>query len=185
MATLSAFIFTTLNGYTHNTDGDISWHVHGKEENEYAARSLAANNMLLFGRKTYELMVSYWPNTLAMEHDPQVAARMNAATKLVCSNTLTSSDWQNTQVIGGDILSRLTQLKKNSDRNITILGSNSLVTQLAEKGLIDELQLMIDPVAIGSGVSLFAHVKHPLAFTLQQVRAMKSGVVLLSYIFNN
>lgn len=185
MATLSAFIFTSLDGYTHNPEGDISWHVHGKEENEYASQSLAANNILLFGRKTYELMVSYWPTPMAMEHDPEVAVLMNAAQKIVCSNTIKSSDWQNTQVIGGDIISTLKSLKQTSARNITILGSNNLVTQLAEEGLIDELRLMIDPVAIGDGVSLFTNLSHPLSFSLEHVRAMKSGVVLLSYTFNN
>lgn len=185
MATLSAFIFTTLNGYTHDPDGDISWHVHGKEENEYASKSLSAGNILLFGRKTYELMVSYWPTPMALEHDPEVAVQMNAAEKIVCSDTLKHSDWQNTRVIGGDVIETIKTLRKTSSHNITILGSNNLVTQLAQHGLVDELQLMIDPVAIGAGVSLFANLKSPLDFSLQHVRSMKSGVVLLSYNINN
>lgn len=190
MATLSAFIFTSLNGYTHDSDSDISWHVHGKEENEYAAKSLTANNILLFGRKTYELMVSYWPTPMALEHDPEIAVQMNTAEKIVCSNTLKKSDpivigWQNTSVMGGDVIQTIKDLKKTSTNNITILGSNSLVTQLAEKGLIDELQLMIDPIAISDGIPLFANLKHQLDLELQHVRALKSGVVLLSYTLNN
>lgn len=185
MATLSAFIFTSLNGYCNALDGDISWHTHGEEENEYASKSLSANNTLMFGRKTYELMVSYWPTPIALEQHPELAVQMNTAQKIVCSNTLQTSDWQNTSVIGGDIFRAIKELKASSTQNITILGSNTLVTQLAEQGLIDDLQLMIDPVAIKDGVPLFKHLKSNLAFSLTEVRAMKSGVVLMSYTFNN
>lgn len=183
MTTLSAFIFTTLNGYTHGVDGDISWHVHGEEENEYASKSLSSGNTLIFGRKTYELMASYWPTSMAIEQDPELANQMNQATKIVCSNTLTTVDWQHTQILSGDIFEHIRTLKKTSATNLTVLGSNTLVTQLAERGLLDELQLMIDPVAIEKGVSLFTGLNHPLSLSLQHTRIMKSGVLLLSYSF--
>ncbi|MES2779517.1 MAG: dihydrofolate reductase family protein [Bacteroidota bacterium] len=185
MATLSVFIFTSLNGCTHDIDGDISWHVHGEEENEFASKSLSSHNILLFGRKTYEMMVSYWPTPMALEHDPKLAAQMNNAEKIVCSNTLRNAEWQNTKVIGGDIFQAIKDLKATSPHNITILGSNTLATQLAEQGLIDELQLMIDPVAIENGVSLFATLNRPLSFSIKDMHVMKSGVVLLNYTFNN
>lgn len=181
MAQLSAFVFTTLNGFLNDLNGDISWHRHGAEENEYASKSMEANNTLLFGRKTYEMMASYWPTPMAMEHDATVAKGMNSANKIVFSNTLKSADWQGTQIMSGDIVKQIQNLKNSTANNMTILGSGTIVSLFAQNGLIDELNIMIDPVAIGAGSTLFAGVNDFLNFELLSTKTMKSGVVLLSY----
>lgn len=181
MARLSAFVFTTLNGFLNDPNGDISWHHHGVEENEYASKSMEANNTLLFGRKSYELMASYWPTPMAMEHDASVAKGMNSANKIVFSNTLKNADWQGTKIISGNIIEQVKDLKKTASQDMTILGSGTIVSLFAQNGLIDELNLMIDPIAIGSGSTLFAGVKESLNFELISTKTMKSGVVLLSY----
>lgn len=181
MALLTAFVFTTLNGFLNDPNGDISWHQHGEEENEYASKSMQANNTLLFGRKTYDMMASYWPTPMAMEHDAAVATGMNSADKIVFSNTMKVAHWQGTKIINGDIVEQMKVLKKTSKNNMTILGSGSILTLFAKHGLIDELNVMIDPVAIGSGSTLFAGLDEEINFELVSTRAMKSGVVLLSY----
>lgn len=183
MANLSAFVFTTLNGFMNDPNGDISWHRHGAEENEYAIESMEANNTLLLGRKTYEMMASYWPTPMAIEHDAVVAKGMNSANKIVFSNTLKLADWQGTQIMSGDIVKQIQKLKNSSTINMTILGSGTIVSLFAEHGLIDELNVMIDPVAIGAGSTLFAGVKQHLNFKLVATKTMKSGVVLLNYKF--
>jgi dihydrofolate reductase len=181
MIKLSAFNFITINGYLNGPDGDISWHRHGAEENEYAAESLKSGNTLLFGRKTYEMMASYWPTPMAMQNDPDVAIGMNNADKIVISTTLKKANWKNTRVIGDDVVNEIKRLKALPGNNITLLGSGSILTLLAENGLIDEYQVIIDPVAIGAGKSIFDGIKQSLNLKLLSVKSFESGVVLLSY----
>ena len=79
MATLTVFNFLTLNGFFKGTNGDIGWHQHGAEEAAFSAAALQSSNTLLFGRVTYEMMVSYWPTPMAMEQNPVVAEGMKVS----------------------------------------------------------------------------------------------------------
>ncbi|NOU46923.1 MAG: dihydrofolate reductase [Bacteroidales bacterium] len=182
MRKLSAFNFITLNGYFHGPEGDISWHRHGAEENQFAAESMKAENTLLFGRKTYEMMAGYWPGPMAIENDREVAEGMNNADKIVVTRTLKNAAWNNTRILTGDLVTGINRLKASPGNNITLLGSGSILTQLAENGLIDEYLVMIDPVAIGAGTPIFDQIGTVLNLKLTQVKSFKSGVVLLGYV---
>ena len=129
---------------------DISWHSHGSEEAEFSAESSQSGNILLSGRKTNEMMASFWPTPMAAEQFPGVAKNMNSAKKIVISGSLTKADWNNSSIIKGNLAEEIKQLKQTATNHITILGSGSIVTQLAAENLIDEYLLMIDPVAIGA-----------------------------------
>jgi dihydrofolate reductase len=181
MKKLSAFNFITLNGFLSDPAGDISWHMHGAEENQFAAESLKAGNTLLFGRKTYEMMEGYWPTPMAIQNDPLVAEGMNNANKIVVSRTLKNASWKNTIIMSENVVELIKRFKELPGNDITLLGSGSILTLLSENGLIDEYQVMIDPVAIGAGISLFNGIRNPLNLKLDNVKAFKSGVVLLSY----
>lgn len=181
MGKLISFTLISLNGYYKNTKGNISWHQHGEEESAYSAESLKPGNTLLFGRVTFEEMASYWPSQVAIEQTPVIAKGMNEAEKIVFSRTVTSPSWQNTTVIKDDIVAAVKTLKQNSDKDMTLLGSGSILGQLAEADLIDEYQLMIDPVAIGAGATLFEGVKRDIELALTNSRRFKSGVILAFY----
>ncbi len=173
--------FITLNSYFKGPGGDISWHVHGNEENTFAAEMLGLGDILLFGRVTYELMASYWPTEFAIKNDPVVAAGMNKAEKIVFSKTLQKADWNNTKIIKESIVEEISKMKQLSYRNMTILGSGSIVSQFAEKGLIDEYQFMVDPVIIGGGTPLLEGIRNSFSLKLTGTRTFKSGVILLNY----
>jgi len=181
MRKLSAFTFITLNGYFKGANEDISWHRHGEEENAYAANRMEGGSTLIFGRKTYEMMASYWPTPIAKQNDPTVADGMNNSDKIVFSQTLKKADWKNTRVIGGDIVGEIKKMKKESGNSLTILGSGSIVTLFSEHHLIDHYEIMIDPVALGAGTTLFKDLKGKLDLRLTSSKTFKSGVVLLSY----
>jgi dihydrofolate reductase len=181
MRKISSFNFITINGYLNGPGGDISWHRHGAEENQFAADGLQSGNTLLFGRITYEMMAAYWPTPMAMENDPIVAEGMNDADKIVISATLKNAIWKNTKIISHDVVNNVKNLKAQPGSDITILGSGSIVSLFAENGLIDEYLIMIDPVAIGAGNALFHGIKQTLNLKLTDVKTFKSGVVLLSY----
>jgi len=181
MRKLTAFNFLTLNGFFEGQKGDISWHRHGEEEGEFSSESLQSNNILLFGRVTYELMASYWPTPMAMQNMPAVAEGMNATEKIVFSRTLKKAEWNNTRVVNGNIVEEIRRIKKSPGHDMTILGSGSIVAQFADADLIDGYQIMIDPVALGDGTSIFKGLRRKLDLKLTGTRAFKSGVVLLSY----
>lgn len=181
MGKLIAYNFTTLNGYFKGPDNDISWHRHDVEESEFAADNLEAKATLLFGRVTYEMMASFWPTPMAIENMPEVARGMNESEKIVFSTTLESADWENSTLIKGGLIEAVRKLKAIPGKVMTILGSGSIIAQLAEARLIDEYQFMIDPVAIGEGTPSFQRLTRKLDLKLINHRVFKSGVVLLSY----
>ncbi|MEW6702755.1 MAG: dihydrofolate reductase family protein [Bacteroidota bacterium] len=106
---------------------------------------------------------------------------MNRSQKIVFSNTMKKAEWKNTKVIGGDIVQEMKRMKKSKGLDMVILGSGSIVTQFADAGLIDEYQIMIDPVAIGKGTTMFKGSKSKLDLKLTETKIFKSGIVLLCY----
>ena len=181
MRKLNVFNFVTLNGFFEGPNHDISWHRHGGEENKYSDDSLQAENILLFGRKTYEMMYSFWPTPMAAEMFPETSKGMNKSEKIVFSNSLKKAEWNNTKVIGGNIVEEMRRLKKTKGKDMTILGSGSIVSLFAEAGLIDNFEIMIDPIVIGNGTPIFNGIQNKLDLKLTDTRTFKTGVVLLSY----
>lgn len=181
MGLLNAYVFVTVNGLYKGVDEDISWHQHGEEETEYSVASLAEGNVLLFGRKTYEHMAAFWPTAMAAQQFPEVAESMNHAEKIVFSRQRFTPSWDGTQCVAGDVLSEVRGLKR-ADRDMTILGSGTIVSLLAEHGLVDQLQVMIDPVAIGRGTTLFHGLEGKLLLQLVDHWVFGSGTVLLTYV---
>ena len=181
MRKLNVFNFITLNGYFEGPKRDISWHKHGAEENEYAVEGLKSGSILLFGRVTYELMASYWPTPYAIKNDPIMAEGMNNADKIVFSRTLKKAEWNNTRLLKDHIVEEIKRMKQIPGKDMTLLGSGSIATQFAQQGLIDEYQIMVDPVVLGDGTPIFKGIKHTLNLKLTTTRTFRSGVVLLCY----
>ncbi len=181
MRKLSVFNFLTLNGYYKGPAEDISWHKHGEEEGEFAAEGAQTESVLLYGRKTYEMMASFWPTPEGKKFNPAVAEGMNNSEKIVFSKTLKTASWQNTRIIKDNIVEEIKKLKNTPGKDMTMLGSGSILTQFADAALIDVFQFMVDPVALGEGTPLFQGLTKPLSLTLTGSKQFKSGVVLLNY----
>jgi dihydrofolate reductase len=182
MRTISSFTFLTINGFYKGINNDISWHIHGEEGNQYSIDRLQSGNILMFGRVTYEMMFSFWPTEAAFSMFPTVAEKMNNSEKLVVSNSLHSASWQNSKIISGDIISQITQLKNTPGKNISILGSGTLITALTDAGLIDEYEFLIDPLAIGKGSPIFQNIENTLNLKFTESKVFeKSGSILLTY----
>lgn len=172
----------TINGFFKGPDDDTSWHMHGEEGNRYSEEKLKQENILLFGRVTYEMMRAFWPGEAAAAMFPVVAKMMNESEKIVLSNTLKSAGWNNTTVISGDGIQKVKELKSEEGKDITVLGSGSVISQLANAGLIDEYEFLVDPVAIGKGTPLLTGIEHNLKLKLSGSRIFHiSGAVLLTY----
>lgn len=181
MRRLTVFNLVTLDGYFTGQDGDISWHNVDEEFQELANAASNSGNTLLFGRVTYQLMAGFWPTPEAIKNDPLVAAGMNKAEKIVFSRTLDRVNWINTRLVKSDMIAEVRKLKQQTGKGLTVLGSGSVVSQLAQERLIDEYQILLNPVVIGTGKTMFEGVKDRFSLKLTKTRVFGNGNILLNY----
>jgi dihydrofolate reductase len=150
-------------------------------DDEVLARAIgvtARADALLLGRRTYEEFAATWP--LAPADDP-IGSKWTAVRKYVASRTLTSVSWQNSTLLSGDTVGAVTELKKSDGGEIQVHGSIQLVQTLLAHDLVDELQLVVIPVLIGSGKRLFGSGTVPARFDLVASGTTRSGVVVGRY----
>ncbi|WP_165782235.1 dihydrofolate reductase family protein [Leptospira brenneri] len=178
--TLSAFLFLSLDGFYKGENEDISWHSHGAEESKFSEENLNSGNTLLFGKRTFLMMESFWTSPDAFRIFPIVTEQMQNAQKLVLSHSELNTTWENTGPLAANWRDDLTK-RKEKGINITILGSGEVFRQCCDLEIIDHFSLMIDPIAIGKGESLFGGLKSIQSFTLESSRTFASGSVLLNY----
>jgi dihydrofolate reductase len=181
MRTVASFIFTSLDGFYEGPKGEIDFLPIDAEFDEQAVRQLDGADTLGFGRATYEHMAAYWPTEQARVNDPAITARMNEKEKLVFSSTLTSVSWSGTTLVSGEATDHIRNLRAGAGGELLLLGSAHLTASLARAGLLDELRIMLCPVALGQGRSLFEDLQERVPLTLVRVREFQSGNVLLTY----
>ena len=183
MSKLMVFNSVSVDGYFTDTKGDISWaHQDDSEWKDFTKENVSGGGgILLFGRVTYEMMASHWPTPQAKEQFPEVADKMNSAQKVVFSKTLNKVSWNNTRLVKADLVTEVRKMKKATPEGIVILGSGTIVSQLAQANLVDQYQLVVNPVVLGDGRTLFEGMKNKLRLKRTQSRTFKNGNVLLTY----
>jgi dihydrofolate reductase len=184
MRKLISFTNVTLNGYFADANSDMSWAHQDPSDvewNEFVAGNASGGGTLLFGRVTYEMMASYWPTPLAAKNTPVVAEHMNSMPKVVFSRTLDKPSWQNTRLVKGNLAAEVKKLKNEPGDGMAILGSGSIVAQLAQERLIDELQVVVHPIILGAGKTLFGGVTDQLQLKRTATRCFKNGNVYVCY----
>ncbi|HWZ90802.1 MAG TPA: dihydrofolate reductase family protein [Polyangiaceae bacterium] len=182
MRKLLVFNQITLDGYFTGENGDMSWaHKQDPEWTAFASENASGGGELLFGRVTYEMMVSFWPTPQALKSAPVVAERMNSLPKVVFSRTLDKASWNNTRLLQGDLVTEVRKLKQEPGPGLALMGSGSIVAQLTQARLIDEYQLVVLPVVIGKGRTLFEGVRDKLDLELSKTRTFQNGNVVLWY----
>ncbi|MFY9806555.1 MAG: dihydrofolate reductase family protein [Pseudonocardiaceae bacterium] len=182
MRTLIVSEFVTLDGVMEAPGGEPT-HPHSGWTMEYGVPELYAYKLdevrqaesLLLGRVTYEGFSSAWP-----ERDGEFADKMNGMPKHVATTTLSEWDW-NATPLSGDIPAAVTELKKGGGGPILVAGSSTLVHTLLAHGLVDELRLMVFPVAIGGGLRVFPEDRRKVALKLTDLVRYDSGVLLQVY----
>ncbi|MCR6500889.1 dihydrofolate reductase family protein [Shinella sp. CPCC 101442] len=179
MAKVIIWNLVTLDGFF---EGEKKWDLDfhnrawGPELEALSSKFGAAAGLLVFGRVTYEGMKAYW--TTAQE-EGEVKAYMNALPKLVASRTITSSDWNNTEVTA-DIIGEIARRKRMLDKTIYVFGSADLSDGLLEAGLVDEVMLAIVPVQLGKGTPFFKEGTRR-DFDLIEAKPLSNGAVLTRY----
>jgi dihydrofolate reductase len=139
----------------------------GEDGNQFKLDEVMEAEVQLLGRVTYEGFAAAWPS-----REGPFADKLNADPKYVVSTTLTEPDWQNTTVIGDDVVSAISKLKQDTDGPILVAGSGTLVRTLLEAGLVDELRLMVFPTILGRGKRLFPDGIDRLKLKLAETRTV-------------
>jgi dihydrofolate reductase len=174
---IKAHFFISLDGVVESPD---KWHFPYFDEEMGAAvgAGFAGSDAMLMGRVLYEEWAAYWP-----EHaDEPFGEVMNGMKKYVLSSTLTSADWNNAEVVSGDVAGKLAEIKAGDGGDIAMSGSGTTVRWLLRNGLLDELNLLVHPVVVGDGLARLFPADEPAApLELRSSETFKSGVLNLSY----
>lgn len=173
-------IMVSLDGFIEDPDGEINWHNVDEEYNEYASGLLNSADAILFGRRTYQLMADYWQTPNAFLNDPVIARLMNQLPKIVFSKTLEKIEWQNSRLVKENIVKEITQLKRQQGHDLVILGSADLTSRFTKLGMVDEYQIMVNPVVLGKGKPFFNNIQK-LNLEFLHSKSFRSGNVLICY----
>ncbi|MBN9387109.1 MAG: dihydrofolate reductase family protein [Chloroflexi bacterium] len=169
----------SLDGYFADTGGGTSWASNDFEA--FSAGESGGVDTLLFGHRTYDIMKSFWPTPQATSLIPEVAKFMNETPKVVASHHGFEPGWENVTVFSGDVVARVGELKAQPGGTIAVFGSSELCKGLIRAGLLDELQIIVNPVVLGKGTSLFGGLPEMARFALTGTREFRSGAVMLIY----
>jgi dihydrofolate reductase len=148
----------------------------GPEGEKFKFEETMGSAAQLLGRKTYEGFAASWPS---MKNE--FADKFNSMPKYVVSSTLEDPAWTNTTVLSGDLVEEVTKLRDAIDGDIVVHGSAQLVQGLMEHGLVDQLNVMLFPVVLGSGKQLFGEADDKTSLKLSSSQVVGGGVVILIY----
>jgi dihydrofolate reductase len=179
MRKLIAALNMTLDGFCDHTEMTADDEIH-----QHYNELLSNADTLIYGRVTYQLMESYWPSIVK---DPtgnkptdEFAVLIDNISKIVFSRTLKNVDWKNTTLKKEIIKEEILELKQQAGKNI-LVGSPSLITALAQLDLIDEYQLGVQPIVLGSGLPLFKNIRDRIDLKLLQTKTFGCGAIILYY----
>ena len=148
----------------------------GEEGDKFKLDETMASDALLLGRVTYEGFARAWPS-----RDGEFADKFNSMPKYVVSSTLTDPDWANSTVISDNLTEEVEQLKREHEGDIVVHGSATLVQGLLERDLVDEVRLMVFPVVLGSGKTVFGESEEIKKMRLTDSKVVGDGVAILTY----
>lgn len=198
MRKLVVFDRVTADGYFSGVDGNLDWTVPDAEIDKLGGDAVPGpGNMMLFGRRTYQMFESFWPQVLKSDApeapDPHAPGRHSAAmrnmavwiheaTKVVFSQTMQAVTWHNSRLFHDVEAANIEALKHEPGSDIMIFGSGQLVSKLTALGLIDEYQLIVTPLLLGSGRSIVSGVTTRTPLDLLEAIPYSSGNVMLRYV---
>ncbi len=172
----------SLDGYFEGPNKELDWFVVDEEFFDYAKDMFKTVDTILFGRVTYQMMETYWPNTT--DNDPIITDKMNTLPKIVFSKTLNKvgwGKWNNATVVKENIAEEVKKMKQETGKDMVIFGSGILVSTFAELGLIDEYRIIVNPVILGKGNPLFKDIHDRINLKLLKTKMLNTGVIILYY----
>jgi len=176
---------TSLDGFVAGLKGELDWAKIDDEMFDFVATMTDTADTALYGRVTYEIMQSYWPNAgkepNASKHDKEHSAWYNKVSKVVLSKTISEKGLDNTTIISGQLTDNINKIKKQDGKNILIFGSPRASQSLLNEGLIDEFWLFVNPIIVGQGMPLFKDITGTTKLKLVESKTFACGVIALHY----
>jgi dihydrofolate reductase len=187
MRNIISFMHISLDGFVAGPKGEMDWIRHDEELFTYVGKRISAGDTALYGRKTYQLMESYWPTAgdkpTATKHDIEHSKWYKNVRKVVLSKTLQDSDLTNTKIISDSLSDRIIEIKQQGDKEILLFGSPTATHSLIQQNLIDGYWLFVNPIILGQGIPLFVDIKDKIKLKLlTTTRQFNCGVTELNYL---
>ena len=173
----------TINGYVAGPNGENDWMTWNpdKEFMAFLNSNYESSDTMLLGRKLADGFINYWESALNKNPDTPFAKQIVDMQKVVFTKTLDKSTWNNTILAKGNLAEEIASLKNQNGKDIIVFGGAGFVSSLIKEGLIDEYQLIINPTALGNGMTIFNSFDSVLKFTPTQAKLYPGGKIVLSY----
>lgn len=176
----------SLDGFTARPNGEMDWIKVDDEIFELANFFTDQADTALYGRVTWQMMDGYWPTAAdqanASKHDKDHSAWYNRVGKVVLSNSMQGKIADKTSFVGGDVVTEIRKLKEGRGKNIMIFGSPGAVRTLMKHNLVDEYWLFVNPIILGSGISMFTAMDRPVELVHKTTKVFGCGVAALHYV---
>jgi dihydrofolate reductase len=180
-------MWVTLDGFIAGPNEELNWvtNIFDAAMGKYEDDLVSAGDTLLLGRVTYQSFAGAWPkvpdNPSVSEGEKAYARKLNAMRKVVFSRSLDKAEWNNSRLAKEIVPEEIAEMKQQPGKDMLIYGSASIVQAFTNLGLIDEYQLLVHPVILGSGKPLFNNIKDRHGLKLVKTKTFDSGVVVLYY----
>ena len=173
----------TINGYVAQPNGKNDWMTWNPDDKllEFINSLIDSSDTILLGRKMTDGFVKHWENAVRNNPDTPFAKKMVDTPKVVFTKTLDKSTWNNTTLAKGNLAEEIANLKKQNGKDIIVYGGAGFVSSLIKEGLIDEYHLIINPTAMGNGMTIFNSLDSIQKFTPIQSKLYSGGKTVLSY----
>ena len=186
MRKIISFMHISLDGFVAGPNGEMNWIKVDEEIFDYVGKRISETDTALYGRKTYDMMQSYWPTAAdkpnASKHDIEHSQWYGKAHKIVLSKTMKDKNLPNTSIISDNLADELTKIKQQPGSEILLFGSPMTTHALMQQNLIDGYWLFVNPIILGQGIPLFKDVKEKTKLQLLNTKQFTGGVTELNYI---
>lgn len=176
MRKLIVSMMVSADGFVEGENNDLYWHTWDEEMEKYMTDFIGTVDTFLYGRKSYELMLQYWPSAKGAFAD-----LMNETPKIVFSQTLKKAEW-NSRLIKDNIGQQILQLKQQPGKDMVLFAGADILSTFIQLGLVDEYRLIVNPVALGKGNPLFKNLDYQLGLKLAAVNTVACGNAILTYL---
>jgi dihydrofolate reductase len=185
MRKLKLQVQMSIDGYIAGLNGEMDWMVRNWDDKlmAYVGEITDPIDCIVLGRKLAQGFIPHWANVAANPDNPEFSAGQKFTTtkKVIFTKTLDESEWDNTVLAKGDLVDEITKLKKQDGKDIIAYGGGTFVSALIKASLIDEFHLFVNPVVLGSGMSIFQGLESKQNLALKKSLGFPCGIALLCY----
>jgi dihydrofolate reductase len=185
MRKIISFMHVSLDGFAAGPNGEMDWIKVDEEIFEYVGKRIGEGDTALYGRVTYQMMEGYWPTAAdkpnASKHDIEHSRWYSKVHKVVLSKTMQDQDLTNTTIISGNLFHGIHEIKQTPGEDILLFGSPTATHSLMQLNLVDGYWLFVNPIILGQGIPLFAHIRDKIKLKLITTRSFTCGVTELNY----